>query len=285
MRELVIVRGGGDLATGTIHKLVRCGYDVLILEIERPSAIRRNVSFCEAVYEQKVWVEGMCCQKADTLKEALSIMESSHLSLLVDPKAECLDGLEQLGRKPAALVDAIIAKRNMGTTIDMAPITIGLGPGFAAGEDVDYVIETQRGHNLGRIITKGSAMANTGIPGTIRGYGKERVIHAPAAGLFYGNAKIGDVVQPGLKIGHILQAEQQLECVEQEHTQISVEATIHGILRGIIRDGYNVKEGFKIADIDPRVEELENYNSISDKARCIAGGVLEAILAGKRLEK
>ena len=169
--------------------------------------------------------------------------------------------------KPKVVVDAILAKKNLGTTKDMAPLTIGLGPGFCAGEDVDVVIETKRGHNLGRIIRQGSAYPNTGIPGIIGGYGAERVIHAPAAGRMKNRSKIGDIVEAG----------QVLAVIEGEDGSTEVSATIDGLLRGLIRDDYPVTKGFKIADIDPRKEELANCFTISDKARCIAGSVLEVI--------
>lgn len=164
-------------------------------------------------------------------------------------------------------MDAILAKKNLGTTKDMAPLTIGLGPGFCAGADVDAVIETKRGHNLGRIIRQGSAYPNTGIPGIIGGYGAERVIHAPAAGRMKNRSKIGDIVEAG----------QVLAVIEGEDGSTEVSATIDGLLRGLIRDDYPVTKGFKIADIDPRKEELANCFTISDKARCIAGSVLEVI--------
>ena len=168
-KHLIIVRGGGDLATGTIHKLNRCGYPVLVLETGFPSAIRRHVAFSEAVYDGASEVEGTVCVKASGVQEALAVMERGDVALLVDPECRVLDEV-----RPWALVDAILAKKNLGTTRDMAPKTIGLGPGFEAGKDVDLVIETMRGHNLGRIIGSGSALPNTGVPGTIGGYGKER---------------------------------------------------------------------------------------------------------------
>jgi xanthine dehydrogenase accessory factor len=170
-----------------------------------------------------------------------------------------------------AVVDGILAKKNMGTNRNMAPITVALGPGFVAGEDVDAVIETKRGHHLGRVLWNGSAAPNTGIPGIIGGYGKERVIHCPAKGILRNVKKITDLVSKG----------EVIAVVETEEGVIPVEATLDGILRGLIRDGYPVKPGFKIADIDPRLDERQNCFTISDKARCIAGGVLEAIMQRK----
>lgn len=269
-RNLVVVRGGGDIATGTIYKLVKCGFAVLVLEIENPSAIRRNVAFCEAVYEGKMQVEDMNCYRAENLNQAKEIMRTGSPALLIDPSGECIRQLKEMSDGEwnyIALVDAILAKKNLGTTKDMAPLTIGLGPGFCAGADVDVVIETKRGHNLGRIIRQGSAYPNTGIPGIIGGYGAERVIHAPAAGRMKNRSKIGDIVEAG----------QVLAVIEGEDGSTEVSATIDGLLRGLIRDDYPVTKGFKIADIDPRKEELANCFTISDKARCIAGSVLEVI--------
>ena len=266
MKDLIVVRGGGDLATGTIYKLKKSGFPVLILEVANPSAIRRNVAFCEAVYQGTQTVEDMTCYLAESLERAKQFLEEGKLTVLVDPKGEAIPVL-----KPLAVVDGILAKKNLGTNRDMAPITVALGPGFTAGEDVDAVIETKRGHNLGRVLWTGSAAPNTGIPGIIGGYGKERVIHCPAEGILRNVKKITDTVSKGDVIA----------VVETENGEIPVKATLDGILRGLIRDGYPVKPGFKMADIDPRTEEYNNCFTISDKARCIAGGVLEVILQRK----
>ena len=263
MENLVIVRGGGDIATGTIYKLYHCGFQVLVLETGNPSAIRRNVAFSEAVYNGTQTVEDLTCYLAETMEEAVSMLEEGKLVMLIDPKGDCISKL-----KPLAVVDGILAKKNLGTTREMAPITVALGPGFAAGEDVDAVIETMRGHSLGRVIYEGQAIKNTGIPGMVGGYTKERVIHSPAAGILRNVSKITDTVKKGEVIAFI----------ETENEKVPVEATIDGLLRGLIRDGYPVTKGFKIADIDPRLNEFENCFTISDKARCIAGGVVEAIL-------
>lgn len=263
LSNLIIVRGGGDLATGTIHKLYQCGYPVLVLETGAPSAIRRNVSFCEAVYTGTQTVEDVVCTRAESIDEALSMLRAHALPLLVDPEG---DSIAQL--HPFAVVDAILAKRNLGTHLAMAPVTVALGPGFIAGQDVHAVVETKRGHNLGRVLYHGKAAENTGIPGVIAGYGKERVIHSPAAGLLRNVSAITDTVRKGDVIARI----------ETPSGSIPVRATLDGLLRGLIRDGYPVTAGFKIADIDPRIEEYANCFTISDKARCIAGGVLEAIL-------
>ena len=264
MKDLIIVRGGGDIATGTIYKLVKSGFHVLILEIAHPSAIRRNVAFSEAVYEEKWQVEDMTCHLAHDIKEAEQIMKAGNPALMIDPNGEMIKQLH-----PIAVVDAILAKKNLGTTRDMAPITIALGPGFTAGEDVDVVIETMRGHRLGRIIKEGSAIPNTGIPGVIKGFGKERVIHSPAKGILRNICHITDMVTKDQLLAKIETADGEI---------VDVPASMDGLLRGLIRDGYPVTKGFKIADIDPRAEEYDNCFTISDKARCIAGGVLEALL-------
>ena len=266
MKDLIIVRGGGDLATGTIYKLKKCGFPVLILEVANPSAIRRNVAFCEAVYQRMQTVENMTCHLAESLEQAEAFLREGKLTVLVDPSGESI-----LKLKPLAVVDAIIAKKNLGTNKNMASITVALGPGFAAGDDVDAVVETKRGHNLGRVLWTGSASPNTGIPGIIGGYGKERVIHCPANGILRNVKHITDTVSKG----------EIIAVVETENGTVPVEASLDGILRGLIRDGYPVTVGFKIADIDPRIEEYNNCFTISDKARCIAGGVLEAILQRK----
>lgn len=266
MNKMIVVRGGGDLATGTIHRLWSAGFRVLVLEAARPAAIRRQVSVCEAVYEGSATVEGMTAQRIADVSEAEAVWAAGKVPLMVDPAGACIPAVQ-----PAVVVDAIIAKRNLGTHRGMAPCTIALGPGFTAGVDVDAVIETSRGHNLGRVITSGTAKPNTGIPGIIGGYGKERVIHCPAAGILRNVKKITDTVSKGDVIA----------LVETETGTVPVEATLDGILRGLIRDGYPVRVGFKMADIDPRAEEYNNCFTISDKARCIAGGVLEAILQRK----
>ena len=263
MKDLIVVRGGGDLATGSIYKLKKSGFPVLILEVSNPSAIRRNVAFCEAVYQGTQTVEDMTCYLAASLEQAQEFLMEGKLVVLVDPEGETIAKL-----KPLAVVDAILAKKNIGTNRNMAPITVALGPGFTAGDDVDAVIETKRGHNLGRVFWSGTAAPNTGIPGIIGGYGKERVIHCPAKGILRNVKNITDTVS----IGDVIAV------VETEDGIVPVEATLDGILRGLIRDGYPVNTGFKMADIDPRAEEYSNCFTISDKARCIAGGVLEAIL-------
>ena len=262
--QLIVVRGGGDIASGTIYKLLQCGYPVLVLETEHPSAIRRYAAFSEAVYDGVSRVEDRTARLTGNLAEAWEIMRRGEAALMTDPECRVLKEI-----RPYALVDAILAKKNLGTSREMARKTIALGPGFRAGEDVDLVIETMRGHRLGRVIREGSALPDTGVPGLICGYGAERVIHSPAEGRMKNLAKIGDIVEKGQPIAVI---------VDKEGRERKVTASLSGLLRGLIRDGYPVTKGFKIADIDPRLEEYENCFTISDKARCIAGGVLEGIL-------
>lgn len=273
-KDLIVVRGAGDLATGTIHRLKKAGFRLLVLEAEHPAAIRRQVALSEAVYAGSARVEDVEAVRMDVdlaekknRKELLEqemerIWKKYGVPVLVDPA-----GLSIAALRPAVVVDAILAKKNLGTTKEMAPLVIALGPGFTAGEDVDVVIETKRGHNLGRVIRSGSAVPNTGIPGIIGGYGKERVMHAQAEGILRNVASIGDIVEARAVIAEI----------ETENGTVPVEASLSGLLRGLIRDGYPVTKGFKIADIDPRKEELQNCFTISDKARCIAGSVLEVI--------
>ena len=262
---LIIVRGGGDLATGTIHRLWSAGLRVLVLETTRPAAIRRQVALCEAVYEGEATVEGLRAVRIEALEQAQSVWAQGAVPVLVDPEGACI-----ARAKPEVVVDAILAKKNLGTTRDMAPLTIALGPGFTAGQDVDVVVETKRGHRLGRIIREGAAIPNTGVPGVIGGYGAERVIHAEKAGIFRNVCAIGDIVSAGETIAEI-------ETPDGIRTPVTTR--IAGILRGLLRDGYPVTPGFKVADVDPRREELENCFLISDKARCIAGSVLELIAA------
>ena len=305
---LIICRGAGDLATGIIHRLHRAGHRVIALETDYPAAIRRQVSFCEAVYDGSAAVEGVTARLVPVLTDTETdaetdaeidtetysglndmlaahttsekwdrsaieaVLEAGEVPLLIDPTGESIELL-----KPDVVVDAIIAKKNLGTTINMAPLVIGVGPGFTAGNDVHLVIESMRGHNLARIITDGMAQPNTGVPGNIAGFTSERVIHAPAAGYIHDVRKIGDIVQKGDEIARIYPDKGSFDNELSEY--VPVNATITGIIRGLIREGYYFKKGFKIADIDPRESELTNCFTISDKARSIAGSVLEAVSA------
>ena len=255
----IVVRGGGDIATGTICRLHRCGFKVVVLEVEHPRAIRRAVSLAEAVYDGRQTVEGVTAERIERAEQCGDIWQRGHVPLLVDPRAESLGQL-----RPYAVVDAILAKRNLGTHKGMAGITIALGPGFVAGKDVDAVIETARGHDLGRVLTTGSAMANTGIPGAVHGYTTERVLYAPQSGVLTVIRDIGSRVETGELLATI--------------NTTPILAPFPGIVRGIIRNQSLVHQGLKIADIDPRASETHNCFTISDKARCISGGVLEALL-------
>ncbi len=254
---LIIVRGGGDIATGTVQKLFRAGFRVLVLEVPRPTAIRRTVALCEAVYDGLVQVEDMTARLVTTDEQMKACHKNREIPLMVDPEGESIRRLA-----PRTMVDAILAKRNLGTTIGMAPVTIGLGPGFTAGKDVHAVIETMRGHNMGRLILEGSALANTGVPGLVGGESDLRVMHAPVAGLVRLIKNIGDVVHKGEPIMLV--------------DQTFVITGVTGRLRGAIRNGLAVPKGMKLADVDPRLDT--DWNTITDKARCIGGSVLEAHL-------
>jgi len=264
---LIAVRGAGDLATAVAITLFRSGFRVVCLETQEPTVIRRTVSFAQAVFDGSCAVEGVEARlcKAD---EALSVIEEGSVPVVIDPQGDLIKTL-----KPVVVVDAIIAKRNLGTLRDMAPYTIALGPGFCAGSDVDCVIETARGHNLARLIYSGSAAPNTGIPGNIGGFTVERVIHSPCAGIFRADRKIGDIVKAGEVIAFVGDCE--------------VKAKIDGMIRGLLHDGLSVPEHFKIADIDPRGEKAD-FRTCSDKARALGGAVLQAVLgflSGKSARK
>ena len=259
----VIIRGGGDIATATIMRLHRGGFRVLVLETARPTAIRRSVAFSEAVFNGTCEVEGDSATLVHSLSDCVDVWDKGHIPVLVDPQMNCLAECENV-----ILIDAILAKKG-GYYKDLPPVTysIALGPGFVAGRDVDAVIETCRGHNLGRIIYDGAALANTGLPGVIGGFSAERVIYAPKSGILQTKKKIGDVLKRGDVIA----------CIDSQE----IHATINGILRGLLPDGFKIREGLKMADIDPREEEIANCYKISEKARCISGGVLEALLVFK----
>lgn len=254
---LVYIRGAGDIATGVAARLVRAGVSVVMSDIAQPTCIRRTISFCEAISHGFCKVEDIQARLAHDAQEAARIAKTGDVAVVVDPSARMLDEL-----KPAALVDAILAKRNLGTTRDMAPAVIAVGPGFTAPVDCDAVIETQRGHFLGRAIYNGSPVPNTGIPGIIGGYGKERVIHSPAAGTFYSDHSIGDIVEAGDIIAYA--------------DDVPMRTVIGGCLRGLLTNGIPVTEGFKCADVDPR-GDTGYINYISDKATAVGGGVLEAL--------
>lgn len=253
--RLVVVRGAGDLGTGCIVRLVRSGFRVVALELPDPRAIRRTVSLCEAVHDGSATVEDVRGVRHSGVPDDWARGE---VPVLVDPEGASLASLA-----PLALVDAIMAKRNLGTRIDLAPVVVGLGPGFLAGRDVHAVVETNRGHDLGRVILRGGTEGNTGVPGLVGGRGPERVLHAPVAG----------VVEPVLAIGDRVEAGEPVLAVDGT----VVCAAIAGVVRGLLRPGFRVHAGMKVGDVDPRCAR-ENCFTISDKARAVAGGVLEAIL-------
>lgn len=257
-KNLVIVRGAGDIASGTIYRLFQAGFAVMALEVDKPTVIRRTAAYASAVTEDESTLEGLTALRCDTEDSIIKTLAAGKIPICVDPEANWIKQL-----KPFAVVDAILAKKNLGTTRAMAPVVIGLGPGFTAGMDVDAVIETNRGHDLGRVIYCGAATKNTGIPGSIDGYTHERVIRAPLAGIIRIVRDIGASVDSGDCLATIADRE--------------VTTTIAGVVRGIIADGSRVFEGMKIADVDPRGKADYCY-TISDKARNLSGGVLEAIL-------
>ena len=263
---LVVVKGGGDLATGVAHRLHRVGMKVIVTELAQPTVIRRAVAFASAVFEGEVTVEGVVARRVEDAAQALALLPEGIIPVVVDPQASVLrpERVEGVGElKPTAVVDAIIAKRNTGTKITDAPVVVALGPGFTAGLDAHAVIETNRGHDLGRVILEGQAAPDTGIPGPVMGYASERVVRAPGKGVFRGVKAIGDRVEAG-------------DVVARVGDQL-VLAPIFGVLRGLLADGLVVKEGMKVGDVDPRGVR-EHCFTISDKARALGGSVLEAIL-------
>ena len=257
--KLVVIRGAGDIATGIAVRLFQSGFRVILLDIAQPTVIRRSVAFAQAAFDGQTGVEGVIARLAPDVRTAMAIISRGEIPLLVDPEAKLLGEI-----KPRFLIDAVLAKKNLGTRKDMAPITIALGPGFSAGVDCDAVIETNRGHYLGRVIEDGPAQANTGIPGEIAGHSDRRVVRAPCAGVLHCQVVLGDLVEEG----------QLLATVDET----PVPAPLSGMVRGLLHDGLAVTEGFKIGDIDPRGAKAD-YLSISDKARAVAGGVLEAMLS------
>ena len=264
--ELVIVRGAGDLATGIMYSLYKAHLKVIVLETQYPSSIRRRVALSEAVYDGESKVEDIESVLVKSYEEALNIIANQNykkIPILIDPNCDILKNI-----KPTFLIDAIIAKKNLGTNKSMAKYTIALGPGFTAGKDCDIVIETMRGHNLGRMYLEGEAIPNTGIPGNIGGKEAERVIHASSDGIIENVKNIGDFVKEKEVIAYI----------NNNNEKIEVLASFDGLLRGIIRDGFKVHKGLKIADIDPRKSEYDNCFTISDKARNLGGSVLTAMM-------
>jgi xanthine dehydrogenase accessory factor len=259
---LVVVRGAGDLATGVIHRLSRAGFAVMATELPQPTVLRRTVAFAEAVTLGQVTVEGITARRATSTADIRAVLASGFVPIVVDPGGVVLRQMQ-----PRVLVEATLSKCNSGITMHDAPIVIALGPGYEAGKDAHAVIETNRGHNLGRVYLQGCAEPDTGIPGTIGGYASERLLRAPCAGKLYGLRQIGEQVQAG----------ETIAVVKSEEGAAPITAAISGILRGLVRDGLEVNTGMKVGDIDPRAVR-EHCFTISDKSRAVGGGVLEAIL-------
>jgi xanthine dehydrogenase accessory factor len=255
----ILIRGAGEMATGTGFRLHRSGFTrILMTEIAEPLAIRRLVCFSEAVYEGSCSVEGLRAVAISRFDEAQAAWDNRSIPVIVDPSNACLDAF-----KPDVVVDAILAKKNLGTSINDAPLVIGFGPGFCANCDVHFVVETNRGHNLGRLIQEGMSEPDTGTPGVVGGESAKRVVRSPADGTLSTTYRIGTMVERGEVIGKVDGAE--------------VTASLSGVLRGLIRPGIRVERGLKIGDVDPRGNP-EYCSTISEKARAIGGTVLEAIL-------
>ena len=259
LKELVIaIKGAGEMASAAAWRLYMANMrSIVMMEAAMPLAVRREVSFCEAIHAGSKTVEGVSARRASGAEHLHSAWDQGKIAVTADPEWTTLRAI-----RPDVLVDAIMAKKNLGTRITDAPLVIGLGPGFTAGDDVHVVIETQRGHHLGRILTAGAAEPDTGIPAPVGGFAIERLLRAPAEGEFRSSRRIGDYVEKGEAVG----------CVEDTE----VVGCIGGVLRGLIRPGTWVTRGLKIGDIDPR-GDISICFSISDKARAIAGSVLEAV--------
>ena len=255
---LVLIKGAGDLATGTAVRLYRAGIKVVMTEVAQPTAVRRTVAFSQCMYDGAAQVEGISARRAEDAGAARRALERGEVPVLCDPAAAILGELPFDG-----VVDAILAKRNLGTCITDAPVVVGVGPGFTAGQDCHAVIETMRGHTLGRVIYHGSALPNTGVPGLVGGFAGERVLRAPAAGYFHPLLEIGAQVRQGDTAATV--------------AGVPMLCTLDGILRGILPEGTPVYAGMKAGDIDPRCR-LEHCFTASDKALAVGGGVLEAIL-------
>ena len=255
----VLIRGAGEMASGVAHRLHQSHFKICMTEISHPLAVRREVTFSEAIYEGEKKVEGIRARLISKPEEIESAWKGGEIPILVDP-----DGKKARNfLKPDVLIDAIMAKKNLGTQIGDAPLVIGLGPGFTAGTDVHIVLETNRGHHLGKIILNGAAEPDTGIPGEIGGYTIERLLRTMKKGIFHPQKSIGERVNKGSVVAVV--------------DDFPVISKISGVVRGLLREGVEVKKGMKVGDIDPRGKR-EHCFTISDKARAIGGGVLEAIL-------
>lgn len=257
--KLVVIRGAGDMASGVALRLFKAGFDVIMTEIEQPTHIRRSVAFAQCLFQEHMELEGVTAKKANGIHEAKRIIKQGNIAVLVDPNCQLIKNL-----KPRYLVDAILAKRNMGTNKQMAPFTVALGPGFTAGEDCHCAIETNRGHYLGKLIYQGSTAPNTGVPGNIAGYTSERVVRSPLTGTLHAKVDIGQLVEEGEVIAYV--------------NDTPIISPLTGMVRGLLNSDLPVTEGFKIGDIDPRGKDAD-YCHISDKARAISGSVLEAIMS------
>ncbi len=281
-KPLVVIRGGGDLGTGAALRLQRAGWRVLITERPQPLVIRRTVALASAVYEGSIEVEGTL-GRGVTFEQIEAAWQADQIPVIVDPERSSAARLN-----PTAIVDAIVAKHNTGTALADAPIVVGLGPGFTAGVDCHAVVETNRGHNLGRVYYRGQAEPDTSTPGEIGGEEGRRVLRAPIEGVFYAQRKIGDVVQAGDVIGRVItvdvslsdSAAQRLALSDRDASQplgSIVKTQINGVLRGLLHDGLIVLRGAKVADVDPRGKPEHCY-TVSDKSWAVGGGVLEAVL-------
>lgn len=259
--HLILIRGGGDLATGVAYRLHKAGFPLVVLELERPLVIRRTVALATAVLEGTAQVEDLHAQLAHSPTEAIQLAPTSSIPVLKSPSLDTSQFTVNYSR--LIIIDARLAKRNIDTNISQAPLVIALGPGFTAGIDCHAVIETMRGHSLGRVIWNGPALPNTGTPGIIAGKGKERVLRAPAAGIVNWKLEIGDLVNEGDMIGDVAGE--------------PVVAPFAGVIRGLIAPETAVAQGLKIGDVDAR-KDIDACFTISDKALAIGGGVLEAVL-------
>ena len=257
---IIWVRGAGDIATGIAFRLHKSGFSVVMSDLSQPTSIRRTICFSETIIKGEATVEDITARFAANAEEAEKIVSAGDIAVLADPTGEIARKLN-----PVAMIDAILAKRNLGTKMDDAPIVVGIGPGFTAGMDCHAVVETARGHTLGRVYYSGAALPDTGIPGNIAGFTLERLLRAPRAGVFRGVKQIGDVVEAGDICAY----------VDGE----PVITRIRGVLRGLLPDGITVYEGMKSGDVDPRCE-LSHCFTVSDKALAVGGGALEAVLHG-----
>mgnify|MGYP001402750600 CR=1 FL=1 len=256
---LVLIRGGGDLASGVAVRLVRSGFRVVIAELQQPRVIRRTVAFAEAIFEDRVQVEGITGQQVKDPERISRVLQAGNIPVLVDPELSHLNVI-----RPDVVVDARMRKKPPQKGKELATLMIGLGPGFVAGENCHAAIETNRGHDLGRVLWKGAPQEDTGIPGEVAGYTSERVLRAPTTGELQSGSRIGDRVKKDSMIAMV--------------GNQAIFAPFDGILRGLIRPGTEVEQGMKIGDVDPR-DDPSISARVSDKSRAIGGGVLEAILA------